>query len=331
MRVSKGKEFYNRYGTYIILIVLILFFAFADGSILDPLAGKGFFSIGNFTNVLRTAAVYILFGCGMTFVMISGKIDLSIGAIAALVGCSAALLIQAGLGTIPASVIAILIGCGCGWVNGFVIAKLKVPFFIMTAGMMYAAAGIALFVTKETSIGIRQDAETLIKFRFWGAETVLFGKIPSQFIIAVIFFLICLYIINNTKMGRYTYAIGSNEKTARLSGVNVDFYTILIFTLNGLAAAIAGLVLASRMLTGSPNVADGGYNIMAIAAAALGGTSLNGGVGKIGKTVVGAFVICVISTGLNILSVNSSVQKIVIGAVLVIVVAVDMLDKRRDN
>lgn len=331
MRVSRGKEFYNKYGTYIILIVLVLFFSFADGSIL-ALDGKGFFSIGNFTNVLRVAAVYILFGCGMTFVMISGKIDLSIGAIAALVGCSAALLIQAGLGTIAASIIAILIGCGCGWINGFVIAKLKVPFFIMTAGMMYAAAGIALFITKETSIGIRQDPGTvLVNFRFWGAETVLFGKIPSQFIIAIIFFLICLYVINNTKMGRYTYAIGSNEKTARLSGVNVDFYTILIFTLNGLAAGIAGLVLASRMLTGSPNVADGGYNIMAIAAAALGGTSLNGGVGKLGKTVVGAFVICVISTGLNILSVNSSVQKIVIGAVLIIVVAVDMIDKRREN
>ncbi|MBQ8663001.1 MAG: ABC transporter permease [Eubacterium sp.] len=327
MRVSRGKEFYNKYGTYIILIVLVLFFSFADGSIL-ALDGKGFFALGNFSNVLRTAAVYILFGCGMTFVMISGKIDLSIGAIAALVGCSAALLIQAGLGTMAASIIAILIGCGCGWINGFVIAKLKVPFFIMTAGMMYAAAGIALFITKETSIGIRQT-EPLLDFRFWGAKNI--GIIPSQFIIAIIFFIICLYIINNTKMGRYTYAIGSNEKTARLSGVNVDFYTILIFTLNGLAAGIAGLVLASRMLTGSPNVADGGYNIMAIAAAALGGTSLNGGVGKLGKTVVGAFVICVISTGLNILSVNSSVQKIVIGAVLIIVVAVDMLDKRREN
>lgn len=329
MKVSRGKEFYNKYGIYIILIVLVLFFSFADGSIL-ALNGKGFFSIGNLTNVFRTAAVYILFGCGMTFVMISGKIDLSIGAIAALAGCSAALLMQAGFGTIPASIMAILIGCGCGWINGWVIAKLKVPFFIMTAGMMYAAAGIALLITKETSIGIRQNPEEVfINFRFWGAKTI--GIIPSQLIIAIIFFVICLYIMNNTKLGRYTYAIGSNEKTARLSGVNVDFYTILIFTINGLAASLAGLVLASRMLTGNPNVADGGYNILAIAAAAIGGTSLNGGQGKIAKTLIGAFVICVISTGLNILSINSSVQKIVIGAVLIIVVAVDMIDKRKDN
>ena len=109
----------------------------------------------------------------------------------------------------------------------------------------------------------------------------------------------------------------------------MDKYNILIFTLNGLAAAIAGMVLASRLMTGSPNVADGGYNILAIAAAAIGGTSLSGGEGNIVKTVVGAFVICIISTGLNIMGVNSSMQKIVIGAVLVIVVAVDMIGRRK--
>ena len=319
MKVSRGKEFYNKYGTYIILIALIVFFA---------IVGDNFFTVSNLTNILRTASVYILLGCGMTFVMISGRIDLSVAAVAALVGCVAALLIQAGLGTIPASIIALLFGAGCGWVNGFVIAKLKVPFFIMTAGMMYAAAGIALVITGESSVGISQPG-VKISFNFWGAEKL--GFIPSQFIVAIIFFVICLYIIKNTKMGRYTYAIGSNEKTARLSGVNVDFYTILVFTLNGLAAGLAGLVLASRMHTGSPNVADGGYNILAIAAAAIGGTSLNGGEGKIAKTLVGAFVICVISTGLNILSVGSSAQKIVIGIVLVVVVAVDMIDKRKDN
>lgn len=318
MTVSKGKMFYNKYGTYIILIALVIFFS---------ISGDGFFTIGNLTNVLRTAAVYILFGCGMTFVMISGRIDLSVASIAALVGCIAALLMQGGMGVIPASVISVLIGTGCGLLNGFCIAKLKVPFFIMTAGMMYAASGVALVITHETSIGIRKG-DSGIPFSFWGSETI--GILPSQFIIAIIFFIICLYIMKNTKMGRYTYAIGSNEKTARLSGVNVDLYTMLIFTLSGLASSIAGLVLASRMGTGSPNVADGGYNILAIAAAAIGGTSLSGGEGKIGKTLVGAFVICVISTGLNIMGVTSSNQKIVIGAVLVIVVAVDMIDKRKE-
>ena len=323
MQASLGKIIYDKYGTFIILAVLIIFFW---------IEAPGFGSWGNLTNVLRTGAVYILFGCGMTFVMISGKIDLSIGAVAALVGCSVSLFMQSGMGTIPASIMGIIIGLACGFINGFCIAKLRVPFFIMTAGMMYAASGLALVITHQTSVRIAH-VDKGIPFEFWGSKTLplIPGKIviPSQFIVAIIFFVICFYLMKNTKMGRYTYAIGSNEKTARLSGVNVDLYNILIFTLNGLAAAIAGLVLASRLMTGSPNVADGGYNILAIAAAAIGGTSLSGGEGNIVKTVVGAFVICVISTGLNILGVTSSVQNIVIGAVLVIVVAVDMLGKSK--
>lgn len=316
--VSKGKQIYDRFGVYIILVALVVLFS---------VAGSGFFSLSNLTSLLRTGAVYILFGCGMTFVMISGKIDLSIGSIAALVGCAASICMQAGVTPIPASLIGIAIGLACGFVNGFCIAKLKVPFFIMTAGMMYAASGLALVITRETSIRIADNENAAVQFTFWGSKTI--GIIPSQFIVAIIFFVICFYLIRNTKLGRYTYAIGSNEQTARLSGVNVDRYNILIFTLNGLAAAIAGLVLASRLRTGSPNIADGGYNILAIAAAAIGGTSLSGGEGKIAKTVVGAFVICVISTGLNIMGVTSSVQNIVIGAVLVAVVAIDMFGKRK--
>ncbi len=318
--VSTGKKIYDKYGVYIILVALVILFS---------VAGSGFFSLSNLTSLLRTGAVYILFGCGMTFVMISGKIDLSIGSIAALVGCAVSICMQAGMTTIPASLIGIAIGLACGFVNGFCIAKLKVPFFIMTAGMMYAASGLALVITRETSIRIADNENAAVQFTFWGSKTI--GIIPSQFIVAIIFFVICFYLIKNTKLGRYTYAIGSNEQTARLSGVNVDRYNILIFTLNGLAAAIAGLVLASRLRTGSPNIADGGYNILAIAAAAIGGTSLSGGEGNIAKTVVGAFVICVISTGLNIMGVTSSVQNIVIGAVLVAVVAIDMFGKRKSG
>ncbi len=318
MQASRGKRFYDRYGTYIILVALVILFS---------VLGSGFFSVGNLTNILRTGAVYILFGCGMTFVMVSGKIDLSIGAIAALVGCVAAICMQGGMRPLLASIVGLGVGLLCGFANGFCIAKLKVPFFIMTAGMMYAASGLALVITHETSIRISNNEAANIQFTFWGSKTIWI--IPSQFIVAIIFFIICFYLMRNTKMGRYTYAIGSNEQTARLSGVNVDLYNILIFTLNGLAAAIAGLVLASRLRTGSPNVADGGYNILAIAAAAIGGTSLSGGEGSIAKTVVGAFVICVISTGLNIMGVTSSVQNIVIGAVLVIVVAIDMFGRRR--
>ena len=316
MQASKGRQFYNTFGTYIILVALIILFS---------IIANGFFTVGNLTNVLRTASVYIVLGCGMTFVMVSGKIDLSVGAVAALVGCCVALFMQAGMSTIVASILGLVIGAFCGFLNGLFIAKLKVPFFIMTAGMMYICSGLALVFTHETSIRIT-SAEGDVPFEFWGAKTI--SIIPSQFIVALIFFFICWYIISNTKTGRYTYAIGSNENTARLSGVNVDKYNILIFTICGLSAAIAGLILASRLHTGSPNLADGGYNILAIAAAAIGGTSLSGGEGKIVKSLVGAFIICIITTGLNIMGVNTSTQNVVIGAVLVVVVAIDMLGKR---
>ena len=312
-----GRMIYRKYGTYLILIALI---------IIVGVAGDGFFTVRNLTNMLRTASVYIILGCGMTFVMLSGRIDLSVGSIMALVGCTVAICIQGGMAPLCAAVIGIVVGLICGLINGICIAKFKVPFFIMTAGMMYAASGIALVATKETSIGI-YDTGSGIQLNFWGAKTV--GFVPSQFIITMIFFFICLYILRMTKMGRYTYAIGSNQKTAQLSGVNTRFYTILIFAMNGLAAGIAGVVMASRLRMGSPTVGDG-FEIDAIAAAAIGGTSMTGGEGRIAKTIVGAFILVVIETGLDIIGISSSAQKIVIGAVLVIVVALDMIDKKAE-
>jgi ribose transport system permease protein len=318
---SKGRIIYRKYGTYIILIVLIILLSiFADG----------FLSLSNLTNILRTTSIYAVLGCGMTFVMLSGKIDLSVGSIMALVGCVAALCLKAGYGVLISTLIGLAVGVVCGLINGFCIAKLRVPFFIMTAGMMYMASGIALVFTHETSIGIYSNGTTGLKFDIWGARTFLDNILPSQFIIAAIFFVICFYILKNTKMGRYTYAIGSNVKTAKLSGVNINKYTILIFTLNGLAAAIAGIIMASRLKMGSPTVGEG-YEIDAIAAAAIGGTSMSGGEGSIVKTMVGAFILCIIRTGLNVIGVSSSNQKIIIGAILVLVVALDMLDKRKSE
>lgn len=316
MQKTSVRVIYRKYGTYIILAVLVIFLS---------IFANGFLSLTNLTNILRTTAVYAILGSGMTFIMISGKIDLSVGSVAALVGCVAALNLAGGKGVVLSTVIAVAVGVVCGLINGIGIAVFKVPFFIMTAGMLYAASGIALVITNETSVGIYPTGGRL-SFDIWGAKNI--GIIPSQFMIAAVFFVICLYILKNTKLGRYTYAIGSNTKTARLSGVNVNRYTIILFTLNGFAAAITGIVLASRLKMGSPTVGDG-YEIDAIAAAAIGGTSMSGGEGSIVKTIVGAFILCIIRTGLNIVGVSSSNQKIIIGAILVIVVALDMFDKRK--
>ncbi len=311
MKQSKGREFYDKYGIYIIVLALI---------VLLSIITDGFFSWTNFTNVLRTTSVYAIMACGMTFVMISGCIDLSVGSIVALTGCVSAICMVSGIPMLISVIIGIAIGGLCGLVNGICISIFRVPFFITTAGMMYAASGIALVITSETPVNYLPKS-----FDIFGAKT--YGLIPSQAIIAAIFFLICLFLLNHTKFGRYTYAIGSNEKTAILSGIDVKKYRILIYVLNGLAAGLAGIIVASRLKVGSPIVGMG-YEIDAIAAAAIGGVSMTGGEGNIKKTIIGAFIICIIRTGLNILGISSSNQKIIIGAILVIVVAIDMLKNR---
>lgn len=309
---SKGRIFYKKYGIYIILIALIVIFSvFSDG----------FLSLNNLTNILRTTSVYAILGCGMTFVMISGCIDLSVGSVVALSGCISAISMVNGNGMIFSAILGILVGIVCGLINGIFIAKLNVPFFITTAGMMYAVSGIALVITKETPVN-----NLPASFDIFGATK--FGVIPSQAIIAAIFFLVCMFLLKHTKLGRYTYAIGSNEKTSKLSGINVDKYRIIIFLINGLAAGLAGIIVASRLKIGSPIVGDG-YEIDAIAAVAIGGTSMTGGEGTIQKTIVGAFIICIIRTGLNIIGISTSNQKIIIGVVLIVVVAVDMWRKKK--
>ena len=220
-----------------------------------------------------------------------------------------------------AVILAILTGGVCGFLNGFFIAKLKVPFFIATAGMMNIVRGLALVLTKENPVTGLPDG-----FAIFGGIVNFF--IPPQVIIAVVVFAICFILLNHTKMGRYTYAIGSNQRAAKQSGVNVDKYLIKIFTLNGLTAGVSGIIMASRLKIGSPIIADG-YELDAIAAVAIGGTSMMGGEGSIVKTVIGALVLTIIRVGLNILGVTTSVQKIIIGCVIIAVVAIDMIDKRK--
>lgn len=313
MTQSLGKKIYKNYGTYIILIAIVILFS---------ILAEGFFSVSNLTNILRTTSVYVLLGCGMTFVMLSGKIDLSVGSIVALTGCVAALHMSHGGSMIAATLLGILVAVVCGLINGICIAILKVPFFITTIGMMYAASGIALVITHESPVSGVADS-----FMIWGSKMI--GIIPSQAIVAAVFFVICLFLLKKTRMGRYAYAIGSNEQTAKLSGVNVSKYQINFFTLNGLAAGLAGIVIASRLSLGSPLIGSG-YEIDAIASAAIGGVSMSGGEGSIAKTIAGAFILSAIRTGLNIMGISTSNQKIFIGVILIIVVAVDMLDKRKN-
>lgn len=310
MTKSKGKlsVVVDRYAIYIILVALV-----AVLSIINP----SFFSVSNLLNVLRQCSIYAILAMGMTFVIISGGIDLSVGALTACCSCFVAIfIVKWEMNMWLAVLLTIIIGAVIGAVNGFVIAKLKVPFFLATVGMMYILKGVSLVITNENSIS------------GFPAEFAIFGgtvdfPIPPQVIIAAIVFVALFILLNHTKTGRYTFALGSNRETAKLSGVNVDRYTMNVYLLSGLCAGIAGVILAARLKVGSPITAQG-YEMDAVCAVAIGGTSMLGGSGSLVKTLVGALVLTVIRVGLNMLNITTSIQQIIIGLVIVVVVALDM-------
>ena len=310
-----GKAGYilREYGIFIILAALIIILS---------LLHENFMTVENIRNILRQVSIYAILAFGMTFVVISGGIDLSVGAILALCSCVAAILsAEQGMNIWVSAIIAICVGGLCGLANGFVIAKLKVPFFICTAGMMYIARGLALVITNESPVSGVPD-----EFGIFGGMPE--WAVPPQVIIMGIVLVIFYIILRFTKLGRYTYAVGSSERSAKLSGINVPKQKIMMFFISGLTAGVCGVIMTSRLKSGNPNVADG-YELDAIAAVAIGGTSMMGGSGSVIKSLVGALVLTVIRVGLNILGVSSSVQKVIIGIVIIVVVAIDMSNKGR--
>ncbi|MGI6153166.1 MAG: ABC transporter permease [Christensenellaceae bacterium] len=314
--VKQGNRFqgvFKKYGIFIILAALVIVLSLLDSSFMTP---------ENLKNVLRQCSVYAILAFGMTFVVIAGGIDLSVGALVALSSSIVALfIVKAGMNMWVAVVLTVLIAGGFGFANGFFIAKLKVPFFIATSGMMYIARGLALVLTNESPVSGLP------------AEFSIFGGmpewvIPPQVIIMIGVFIVCFILLNHTRMGRYTFAIGSSEKAAKQSGVNVNKYKMYIFMISGITAGISGVIMASRLKTGSPIIGDG-YELDAIAAVAIGGTSMSGGSGSIVRSWVGALVLTVIRVGLNILGVSTSLQQIIIGAVIIGVVAIDMVKTKQ--
>lgn len=305
-------------GIFILLIVLVV----AMTLLIHFRTTSEFITVSNLINIGRQCSVYALLAFGMTFVVISGGIDLSCSSILVLSGCVAALLMKnMDMNIWLASLIAVITGGVCGLINGFCIAKLRVPFFIATIGMMYAARGLANVITKETPV-----TSLPTEFNIFGSATT--GLIPNQIIIMLIVLVICFIILNKTRLGRYTYAIGSNRLAAKQSGVNVDKYTMLIYTLCGVTAGIAGVIQSSRLRIGSPIIAQG-WEMSAIAAVVIGGASMMGGSGNIIFSLVGALVLSVISTGLNMLGISTTTQSIVVGVIIVAVVAIDMATAKK--
>ena len=304
------KETLIKYKSLIGLLALI-----AIVSILSP----SFLSTKNIFNILRQTSVNGIIAAGMTFVILTGGIDLSVGSILAISGAVCASLLVSGQNIIIAVLAALVIGAMVGFLNGFIITKRKLQPFIATLATMTILRGLTLVYTEGKPITLG-SGDLAIKFGQIGGGK-LFG-IPTPALIMILVFAVCAFVLKNTQMGRYTYALGSNEEATKLSGLNTDKIKIAVYTISGILSSIAGIIITSRLFSAQPTAGDG-YELDAIAAVVLGGTSLTGGRGKITGTIIGALIIGVLSNALNILDVSSYYQMMVKGAVILVAVLLD--------
>jgi ribose transport system permease protein len=269
-----------------------------------------FLTAQNLLNVGVQAAVIAIMAFGMTFVVVAGGIDLSVGSIAAL---------AAMVGALTAGPVGLVVGALCGLVNGALISYGKLPPFIATLAMLSVARGLTLVFSAG------QPHETDAAVTFLGSN--LAPSLPLPLLLMLAFFGITGLILTRTNLGRRMYAIGGNEEAAKLSGIDVRKQKLWIYALSGLFAAAAGLVLAGRLGSAGPQAAVG-YELDAIAAVVIGGASLSGGVGRATGTLVGALVLAVLRNGLNLLQVPPFWQQVVIGAVIALAALLDSLRRR---
>ncbi len=304
------KAIVEKYKSLIGLVLLV-----GIVSILSP----SFLSTKNIFNILRQTSVNAIIAAGMTFVILTGGIDLSVGSILAISGAVCASLLASGQSIIIAIIAALLIGAIVGFLNGFIISKGNLQPFIATLATMTILRGLTLVFTDGKPITLG-SGDLAVSFGKIGGGTTL--GIPTPAIIMILVFVICGYILNQTKMGRYTYALGSNAEATKLSGLNTDNIKVWVYTVSGILSAIAGIIITSRLYSAQPT-AGNGYELDAIAAVVLGGTKLAGGKGKISGTIIGALIIGVLSNALNILDVSSYYQMMVKGVVILIAVLLD--------
>lgn len=294
------------------LLMLFLFFT---------LANRNFISMMNILNILKQATPIIIIAIGQTFVLITAGIDLSIGSVIACSGVVAAICMRDGMPVWISMIAGLLFGVLVGIINGSLIVYGKLPAFIATMGTMTTVRGLALFLTQGIPIGSLPKEFTQI-----GTQRTF--NVPNQVYIMAILAIIFGFVLSKTKIGRYTYAMGSNYEATRLSGVNVNHTLIIVYTISGFLAAWAGLIMTANVISAAPTAGDG-YELDAVASSVIGGASTLGGEGIIPGTVLGALVIATLRNGLNLSGASPFIQKMIIGIVIIAAVFIDRF-KRED-
>lgn len=300
-----------RHSTVVILVGLVVLFSLASGR---------FLSVGNLLNVVEQSALLGIVAIGVTFTIISGGIDLSVGSLVAFSGALAAgAMTRMGLPLLPALLLAIAAGAALGFVNGFFIVKGGLQPFVATLAMMAIGRGLTLIYTQGRPISGMGDAFTAL------GSTV--GPIPVPAVIFVAIFALSHLVLQRTPFGAYVYAVGGNEESARLAGIKVRLVKLSTYVVSGALAAVGGIILAARLWSAQPQAASG-LELQAIAATVLGGASLMGGAGTTVGTFAGALIMGVLANGLNLVGVSSYIQQVLTGAIFIFAVMLDMWTKR---
>ncbi|MFA5816396.1 MAG: ribose ABC transporter permease [Bacteroidales bacterium] len=312
MKQKQAFKYLSRYGILIAFLILIVLM-----SLLSP----AFLKTTNIMNILRQTSINGIVAVGMTFVIILAGIDLSVGSVIALAAVIAASFAHAGDYPLIVPVFAGLItGALCGFINGFIIAKRKIAPFIMTLAMMTIARGAALVYTNGRPVIELSDAYNKIGGGY-------FLGIPLPVIIFIIIIFLGWFLLSKTVFGRHVYATGGNKTAAELSGIITGKIIIWVYTIAGILSGLAGIVLSSRVMSGSPATGQG-YELDAIAAVVIGGTKLTGGVGSVFGTIVGVLIIGVMNNGLDLLNVSSYWQLVVKGIIILLAVVLEKKSPR---
>ncbi|MGN9164269.1 ribose ABC transporter permease [Tissierellaceae bacterium HCP3S3_D8] len=300
------------------LLGLIIF------SVIISILSPRFLTKSNLLNVFRQTSINAIIAAGMTFVILTSGIDLSVGSILGFSGAVAAKMLATGSNIFLALLVAIIIGGISGILNGIIITRGKVQPFIATLAIMILLRGATLVFTSGRPIAVQAASGVSPIFRWIGTGNI-FG-IPVPIIIMAIVFMVCYFILNYTQFGRHIYAVGGNEEASLLSGINTDRVKTIAYLISGVLAAVAGIIVTSRLSSAQPTAGDG-YELDAIAAVVLGGTSLVGGQGTIAGTIIGALIIGILNNALNLMDVQSYYQMIAKAIVILIAVLLDKKEK----
>lgn len=318
--VSKSRLFFgsiewSKYMVYIVFVIMFALFSIVLGN-------KGFLTQNNLINILRQTAMISIMAVAGTFVIASGQIDLTVGAVAAMSAMIVSLVLQK-TNSIPLALVSVLaLGIGSGLVNGILVTKFRIPPFLVTMGMMSVIRGSAMWITNTAAVPIKNMTFNKI----FGIGDV--GGVPVLILWTILFYIVGVILFNKTPFGRHTLAVGGNEVSAGYSGIKVDKIKIIVFLMSGAFAAFAGILYAGRMQAGRFSFGEGD-EMSVIAAVVLGGTSMSGGTGSVVGALVGSILMGVINNALILAGLSTAQQTIVKGAIIIVAVVLSNLAQKQ--